>query len=132
MVNYVSTVRVGRRAIFAFELTTVGGADGVVEVGHCWGGERDEIEGGGWFISGLWIRRPPGTPQPRDPRDEVDQPRITAALGGRLDRSSRDCICGSSSTIFDRRLLMPASENYNLPLPSLRYTAAQRICAQKL
>ena len=42
MINYITTVRVGRCTVFAFGLTAVSGAEGVIVVGHRWGG-RDAL-----------------------------------------------------------------------------------------
>ena len=38
MINYITRVRVGCRAVFTFGLTTVSSAEGVVVVGHRWRG----------------------------------------------------------------------------------------------
>jgi len=35
VIHYVARIRVGRRTIFALKLTTVGGVESVVVVGHC-------------------------------------------------------------------------------------------------
>jgi len=53
MINYITRVRVGCRAVFTFGLTTIGGVEGVVVVGHRWGG-RDAL---GWSLECCPISR---------------------------------------------------------------------------